>query len=95
MEATTQTASPAMSNIELTRPITPQNRMEEENQYILVITASIQQLNLGADDVDPGELVTATPGRDTFWNPWMAAVFSGPARRAISSWGATVKELED
>ena len=32
MGATTQTASPAMSSVELTRPITPPGRMEEENQ---------------------------------------------------------------
>ena len=31
MEATTQTASPTMSGVELTRPIAPPDRMEEEN----------------------------------------------------------------
>ena len=44
MEATTQTTFPAMSGVELTRPITPPDRMEEENQYVLVITALIRQL---------------------------------------------------
>ena len=95
MEATTQTASPATSNVELARPITPLDRTEEETQYVLVITALIWQLNLGTDDVDLGEPVTASPGRDAFWNPGLAAVFLGPTRRAISSPGATVKELEE
>ena len=95
MEATTQTASPAMSIVELTGPITPTDRMEEENQYVLVVTASIQQLNLETANVDLRELVTASPGRDAFWNPHMAAVFLGPTRRVTSSQGATVKELEE
>ena len=42
MEATTQTASPAMSDVELTGHITPPDRMEEENQYVPVITALIR-----------------------------------------------------
>ena len=95
MEATTQTASPAMSNVELTGPITPPDRTEEENWYVLVVTASILQLNLETANVDLGQPVTASPGRDAFWNPRMAAVFSGPTRKAISSQGATVKKLED
>ena len=95
MEATTQTASPAMSDVELTRRITPLDRMEEENQYLLVITTSIRQLNLGTADNDLGELATALPGRDAFQNPHMVAVLLGPTRRAIGSQGATVKELEE
>ena len=59
MEATTQTASPAMSGVELTGPITPLDRMEEENQYVLVITALIRQLNLETANVDLREMVTA------------------------------------
>ena len=54
MEAPTQTASPAMSGVELTRHISPPERTEEENQYVLVITASIRQLNLETADVDFG-----------------------------------------
>ena len=38
MEVTTQTTSLAMSDVELTRHITPLDKREEENQYILVIT---------------------------------------------------------
>ena len=95
MEATTQIASPTMSNVELTRPITPLDRMEEENWYVLVITASIHKLNLETANVDLRESVTASPGRDAFQSPHMVAVFSGPTRRVISSQGTTVKELED
>ena len=95
MEATTQTTSPAMSNVELTRPITPPDRTEEENQYMLVITASIRQLNLETTGVDLGESEAASPGRGAFQNPHMAAVFSGPVRRVIRSQGTTVKELEE
>ena len=95
MEVSAQTTSPATSSVELTRPITPPDRMEEENQYVLVIAALIRQLNLETADVDLGEMVTASPGRGAFQNPCMAAVFSGPARRVISSQGTTVKELEE
>ena len=95
MEATTQTTSPAMSGVELTRPITPLDRMEEENQYVLVITTSIRQLSLESTGVDLEESVTALLGRDAFQNLHMAAVFSGPAKRVISSQGTTVKELEE
>ena len=45
MEAAVQTTSQAMSGVELTRPITPSDRTEEEKWYILVITAAIRQLN--------------------------------------------------
>ena len=95
MEATTQTASPAMSDVKLTRCITPPDRTEEENQYILVTTASIRQLNLGCANNDLRESATAPPGRDAFQNLHMVAVLLGPTRRAISGQGATVKELEE
>ena len=95
MEATTQTDSPTMSRVELTRPIAPQDRTEEENWYVLVMTASIRQLNLETTSVVLREMVTTLPGRSAFWNPHMAAVLSGPARRAISDQGAIVKELEE
>ena len=95
MEATTQIASPTMSEVELTRPITPPDRTEEENWYVLVITTLIRQLNLETTGVDLRESVTAMPGSGAFKNPHMAAVLSGPARRAISGQGAIVKELEE
>ena len=86
MEATTQTTSPTMSNVELTGPITPPDRTEEDNQFVLVITASIWQLNLEAANVDLGESVTASPGRDAFWNQCMAAVFSGQSAVKVPLW---------
>ena len=95
MEAATQTTSPAMTNVELTGCIIPPDRTQEENQYVLVITASIRQLNLGTADDDLEELVTASPGQDDYWNPCRADVFSVPMRRAISHQGTTVEQLED
>ena len=84
-----------MSDVERTGHMTPPDRMEEENWYVLVITASIRQLNLGTANDDLRESVTAAPGRDAYQNPCMVAVFSGPRRRAISHQGVTVEELED
>ena len=95
MEATTQATSPAMSGVELTRPLPPPDRTEEENWHVLVITTLIRQLNLETASVDLGELLTALTGRGAFQNPHMVAVFLGPARRVISSQGTTVKELEE
>ena len=63
MEVTTQITSPAMSDVELTRPITPLDRTKEDKWYVLVITTSIWQLNLETANVHLGELVTASPGR--------------------------------
>ena len=94
MEVTTQTASPTMSRVEVTRPITPPDNTEEENWYVLVMTALIRQLNLETTGVVLWETVTASPRRSAFQNPHMVAVLSGPARRVISDQGAIVKELE-
>ena len=94
MEATTLTASPTMSGVKLTRPITPPDGMEEENCYVLVVTASIRWLNLETTSVVLGEKVTASHRRSAFQNPHMVAVLSGPARRTISDQGTIVKELE-
>ena len=94
-EATTQTASLAMSDAELTGCITPLDRMEEENWYMLVITALVRQLNLGPIDNNLRESSTALPGRDTFHNPCMVAVLSGSTRKGVSYQGATLKDLEE
>ena len=75
IEAATQTTCPVMSDIKLTGCITPLDRTEEENQYVLVITISIRQLDFGTADDDLGESVTASPRRDVYWNPCMAALF--------------------
>ena len=47
VETTTQTASPAMSSVELTTAIPPLDRTEEENPFVLVVTALIRQLQFG------------------------------------------------
>ena len=96
MEATTQTASITMSRVDLTSPIAPPDETEEENWYVLVMTALIRQLNLDTTGVVLRETVTASPRRSPFWNPHMAAILSRPvpARRVISDQGAIVKELE-
>ena len=95
MEATTQTASLPVTNVELAECITPPGRTEEKNWYVLVVTTSIRQLNLGTADDDLMELVAASPGRDAYQNPHMAAVFPVPMRRAISHQGMTVEELDN
>ena len=93
-EATTQTVSPAANDVELIRHITPQDRMEEENWYLVVIMTLIRQLSLGSVGNNLRESSAALPGGNTFWNPCMAAVLSG-STRAVGYLGATVKELEE
>ena len=93
-EATTQTISLTANDVEPIRHIIPQDRMEEENHYLLVITTSIRQLSLGSVGNNLGELSAAPPGGNTFWNPHMAAILSG-LTRAVGYPGATVKELEE
>ena len=65
--------------------------MEEERQYVLVVTASIRRFNLEMTGVILGDTVTTPPRGSTFQNPHMAAVLLG---RVISNQGATVKELD-
>ena len=69
MEATTQTASTAMSRVKLTSPIAPPDWAEEENLYVLVVTTLIRWLNLETTSVVLGEMVTTMPGRSAFQNP--------------------------
>ena len=93
-EATTQTVSLDVNNVEPIRCITPQDGTEEENWYQLVVTTSIRQLSLQSVGDDLRELSAALPGGNTFWNPHMAAVLSG-STKAVSYPGATMKELEE
>ena len=83
-----------MTDVESIRPITPPVGMEGEKWYLLVITASIEQLSLEFADDGLGESSTAPHREDTFWNPQMAAVLSG-STRAVGYRGATMKELEE
>ena len=93
-EATTQTIPPAMTNAEPIRHTTPPVGMEGENQYLLVITASIGQLSLESAGNGLKGSSTALHGGDIFQNPQMAAVLSA-STRAVSYEGATVKELKE
>ena len=67
---------------------------ERENWYLLVITASVEQLSLGPSSDSSEESTTDLPKGNPFQNPWMAAMFSG-SPRAVSYGGTTVKELKE
>ena len=56
MEATTQTTPMAVADVDMARCTTPPFGMERENRYLLVITASIEQLNLGPGRDNPKSL---------------------------------------
>ena len=93
METTTHTAPPVAEE-DMTRCATPPSRTERENQYLLVITASVGQLNLGPSSNNPRRCTADPHDESAFQNPWMAATFSG-STRAVSYGGATVKELNE
>ena len=93
MESTTHTASP-IAKEDVTRCTTPLSGTERENWYLLVITASVGQLNLGPSSNNPKRSTTDPCDENMFQNPQMAATFSG-STRAVSYGGATVKELNE
>ena len=65
--------------------------VERSNRYMLVVTYSVGQLNLGPD----GNNARGPSGsRNVFQNPWMSAMFPPPCR-AINYGGATMKELNE
>ena len=66
------------------------SRTERENWYLFVVTASVEQLNLGPSGNDP----KGFRAENTFWNPRMAATFPG-STKAISYEGTTIKELDE
>ena len=53
--------------------------LEQSNRYFLVITSSVNQLDLGPGGNNVRE---SQSGRNVFWNPWILAVFPPP-------WGVT------
>ena len=93
LETTTHTASP-IAEEDVTRCTTPPSGTERENWYLLVITASVGQLNLGPCSNNHKRSTADAHDENTFWNPWMAATFSGSTRE-ISYGGTTVKELNE
>ena len=92
-ETTTHTTSSAAEE-DMTRCATPQSETEKENQYLLVIIASVGQLNLGPGGDGPKRSRADIHDENTFQNVQMAAAFPGPTR-AIGYGGATVKELDE
>ena len=93
-EATTHTASPAVADVDMARCTTPPSGTERENQYLLVITASVEQLSLEPSGNNPEKSTTDLPRGNMFQNPQMAAIFSG-STRVVSYGGATMKELKE
>ena len=93
METTTHTTS-LIAEEDLTRCTTPPSGTERENQYLLVVPASMGQLNLGPSGDDHKRSTADPHDENTFWTSWMAATFSG-STRAISYGGTTVKELNE
>ena len=89
-EATTHTISPIIEEDMTEGTILP-TRKERENTYLLVVTASVGQLNLG-----PGGNNARRPTTDgnMFWNLQMAATFTAPTR-AVCYRSATVEELNE
>ena len=72
----------------------PPSGTERENWYLLVITASVEQLSLGPGGNNPERSTTDLPRGNTFQNPPMAAIFSG-STRVVSYGGAIIKELKE
>ena len=72
----------------------PPVRMEGENCYLLVVTASIGQHSLEPSGKGLKGSLTAQCGGDIFTNPQMAAVLS-TSMRAVDYGGATIKELKE
>ena len=91
VEVTTNTASPIVADMDMARCTAPPSGMERENRYLLVVTAYVEQLNLGPSCINPKQSVTDLPRGNTFQNPKVAAIFS-VLTRAASYGGATVKE---
>ena len=93
VEPTTHTASPVAEE-DMTRCTTPLSETERESWYLLVVTASVGQLNLGPGSNNHKRSTVDPHDKNTFQNPWMAATFS-VSTRAIGYGGATVKELNE
>ena len=87
-KASTHTASPLTEEV-MAKCTAPPTRTERENPYLLVVTASVGQLNLG-----PGGNNARRPAAEgnTFQNPQMAATFAAPTR-VVCYGGTTIKEL--
>ena len=93
-EATTETPPPLVADVDVDRCTTPPFGMEGENQYLLVVTTSIEQLTLGPSGDNPKKPLADLLRRNMFQNQWMAAVLSG-STRVVGYGDATMKELKE
>ena len=93
METATHTASSAAEE-DMTRCATLPSGTEKGNQYLLVVTASVGQLNSGPRGNGPKRSRADIHDENTFQNPQMAAAFP-VSTRAIGYRGAIVKELDE
>ena len=91
METTTHTTSP-FAEEDVTRCTTPLSETERESWYLLVITTSVGQLNLGPSGNNHERCAVDPHDENTFWNPPMAAMFSR-CTGAVSFRCTTVKGL--
>ena len=89
-KATTHATSP-FTEEDMAKCAAPPTGTERENPYLLVITASVAQLNLG-----PGGDSARRPTAEgnAFWNLQMVATFTVPTR-AVCYGDATIKELNE
>ena len=87
METTTHATSSAAEE-DTIRCATLLSGTEKENWYLLVVTASVGQLNLGPRGNGPKR----SRAENTFWNLQLAATFPG-STKAISYGGTAIKEL--
>ena len=93
MEAMTHTTLP-IADEDVARCTTPPSGTGKENWYLLVITASVEQLSLGPSSNNPEGPTNDSSSGSTFQNPWMAVIFFGSIK-VVSYGGITVKELKE
>ena len=81
--------------VKLAGPLILLDCTKEERWYVLIVTASVRELNLETTGVILGETVTASAGGLVSGNPQMAAVFPGLTwmKRAVAHPSATIEEV--
>ena len=89
-KATTHAASP-ITEEDMAECATPPTRTERGNPYLLVITASVGQLNLGPGGNNARRF---TPEGNAFQNLQMVATLTAHTR-AVCYGGTTIKELDE
>ena len=81
--------------VELAGPLVPSDQTKEERQYVLIVTASVRELNLEMTGVILSETMTASAGGLASGNAQMAVVFPGLtwAKRAVGHPSTTIEEV--